>query len=91
MGPYTKRRIALFVVYPVAGVLFGILGFVIHWMLALLLIPLALAVGYYSTTIQCPNCKTPVGWHRFNMFGFTFHGWSPITPKKCERCGHDLR
>lgn len=78
-----------FVVYPLGGFLLAALG-VFHWVLALLIFPWLFVMGLLTTRIRCPGCDTPVGWHKYRLFGFDFEGWSPFTPGRCEWCGHDL-
>lgn len=84
------RNILSFVGWPVGGFLLGVLGFVVHWTLALLVFPWAYVIDYLTTRIRCPSCDTPVGWHKYKLFGSEFEWWSPFTPGRCEWCGHDL-
>ncbi|GEM_PF-2620228 len=84
-------NVLTFVVYPAGGFLLGYLGVVVHWVLALLVLPWACLMGFVTTRIRCPNCGVPVGWHTYRLLGARlFEWWSPFTPRRCEWCGHDL-
>jgi hypothetical protein len=82
-----KRNLLIFVAWPVGGALFGYLGFVIHDVVALMIFPWAFLIRRWTSRMRCPSCNVPVGWHRYKYGG---EYWSPLTPKRCERCGHSL-
>ena len=59
--------------------------------LGLLVFPHVIIIEYLSRKFVCPNCSKPLGWHEYNIFGYSFMWWSPLSPKKCEHCDYDFR
>jgi hypothetical protein len=85
------RNLLFFVAYPLGGFFGGYLGFTVHWSLVLLVFPYVALLQFLTSRIRCPNCNTPVGWHKYRIRNFTVaEWWSPITKRRCEHCGHEF-
>ncbi len=85
-----KRNILIFVIFPIAVCLCGLLGAKYHWALAFLTYPLMLLILGAAAKIRCPNCGVPVGKHKYKLMGYVYYSWSPFTKKSCDNCGYPL-
>jgi hypothetical protein len=90
MSIRAKVRLLNSVALPIGFFSLGLLGMIIHPVIAFLAFPYMILVVSYSKHIRCPNCATPVEWHTYKLLGLRFEWWSPHVPKHCEWCGHDL-
>jgi len=84
------RNILVFGVYPAGFVLLIWLSARIHPLLGLLVFPFAFGVALAMKRMRCPRCSAPIGWHTLRFLGHELEWWSPLAPKNCQRCGHDL-
>ena len=84
------RNIVSFVILPAGFFLLGYLGATVYWVFGLLSLPYGCLMAFLASRIRCPNCSTPVGWHKYNILGVRFEAWSLLTPQHCEHCGYDL-
>ena len=91
MKLHIKRNILSFVIFPLGVFIIGIVATLSYDAIVVLAFPYVVIVEYFSRKIICPNCAKPLGWHKYKVFGYAFMWWSPFSPNKCEKCGHDFR
>lgn len=48
-------------------------------------------IGFYSMSLRCPNCRKPVLFNPIKIFGKEIFIWTSWIPKKCTKCGIDLK
>jgi len=92
MSVRAKAHLLNLLVLPAGFFLLGLLGMMIHPLIAFLALPHMILIRSYSLRIRCPSCDTPVHWRTHRLFGLRFEdwSWSLLAPKRCEWCGHDL-
>ena len=90
MSIRAKVHLLIFVAWPVGGLGLSLLG-MLHPMLVFLVFPYALLISSLGQRIRCSTCDIPVLWHTYRLLGRRlFEWWSPLAPRRCEHCGHDL-
>ncbi len=68
----------------------GVLGLLVHPVIAFLAVPYAALIGLLLGRIRCPNCGAHVGWQTYRIFGFLIRMRLPYIRKLCDHCGYDL-
>ena len=91
MKLYAKRNFVVFVAFPAGFIFIALMAVYIKDVLGFLIFPYVIIIEYFSRRFICPNCNTPLGWHKYKIFGFSFMWWSPLSPKTCEHCDFDFR
>jgi hypothetical protein len=83
-------NLLMFVVFPAGVFLFGYLGAVVHWVLALLAFPWAYLVVFLQKSIRCPRCGVSVGRRKHRILDVEWDAGPVFAPRRCEHCGYDL-
>jgi hypothetical protein len=52
---------------------------------------LFLVIAFYVISLKCPYCKKPILNNPIHIFELEIWLTTPWMPKKCSKCGHDLK
>ena len=50
-----------------------------------------IAVGLYITSLRCPGCQHPILRKSVKIYGVDIYYWSINIPRKCQKCGIELK
>jgi hypothetical protein len=72
-----------------SGLASTVLGFEVHRRFLFLAVLIGILGGFLASRINCPKCGKPI--HRHDVRGYGSAWGDYWFPKRCERCGFDLR
>lgn len=85
----TKYRIAIFLWFLIGPAL--LFGTHMSQYFFIPLFILFIVLGLYAVLLKCPECGKSVLNNPIRVFGTEFYIWTCWIPKKCTRCGIELK